>query len=83
MSQSKAALDKRTGPIPSGGLVLTDTKVRQARARQKPYKLADEGGLYLYVSTSGAKSWRYDYRLDGQARDADHRPLSGCASRWG
>lgn len=43
--------------------MLTDTKVRQAKARLKPYKLADEGGLYLYVSPAGAKSWRYDYRL--------------------
>ena len=46
--------------------MLTDTRVRQARAHQKPYKLADEKGLYLYVSPSGAKSWRYDYRLNGK-----------------
>ncbi|HTO47020.1 MAG TPA: Arm DNA-binding domain-containing protein [Burkholderiales bacterium] len=46
--------------------MLTDTKVRQAKAREKPYKLADEGGLYLYVSPAGAKSWRYDYRLHGK-----------------
>lgn len=46
--------------------MLTDTKVRLAKARQKPYKLADEKGLYLYVSPSGAKSWRYDYRLLGK-----------------
>ncbi len=36
--------------------MLTDTKVRQATARQKPYKLADAKGLYLYVSPTGAKS---------------------------
>ena len=46
--------------------MLTDTKLRQAKAREKPYKLADEKGLYLYVSPQGGKSWRYDYRLHGK-----------------
>ena len=46
--------------------MLTDTKVRQAKARSTPYKLADQGGLYLHISTTGAKSWRYDYRLHGK-----------------
>ena len=45
--------------------MLTDIKARAARAKQKPYKLTDRDGLYLHVSTSGAKSWRYDYRLLG------------------
>jgi len=43
--------------------VLTDTKVRLAKALRKPYKRSDGGGLYLYVTPAGAKSWRYDYRL--------------------
>jgi integrase len=46
--------------------MLTDTKLRQAKARSTPYKLADQGGLYLYVSSAGAKSWRYDYRFNGK-----------------
>lgn len=46
--------------------MLTDTKVRQAKAKDRPYKLSDARGLYLYVSTKGAKSWRYDYRLSGR-----------------
>lgn len=45
--------------------MLTDTKVKAAKPKSKPYKLADRDGLYLYVATSGAKSWRYDYRLAG------------------
>jgi hypothetical protein len=28
--------------------------------------VADKKGLYLYVSSGGAKSWRYDYRIDGR-----------------
>lgn len=46
--------------------MLSDTKARQTKPKDKPYKLADQGGLYLYVSPHGAKSWRYDYRLHGQ-----------------
>lgn len=40
---------------------LTDSQVKQAKPQDKPYKLADGGRLYLYVSTLGAKSWRMDY----------------------
>ena len=27
---------------------LTDTAIRNAKAKKKPYKLSDEKGLYLY-----------------------------------
>lgn len=47
--------------------MLTDNKqVKTAKGRPEPYKLADQAGLYLYVSPSGAKSWRYDYRVVGR-----------------
>src|SRR5918999_2402899 len=46
--------------------MLTDTQARQAKARSTPRKLADQGGLYLHVSVTGSKSWRYDYRLHGK-----------------
>jgi len=46
--------------------MLTDIKARQARPKEKPYKLTDHGGLYLYIAPTGAKSWRYDYRLHGR-----------------
>lgn len=45
---------------------LNDTVARQARPKGKPYKLADQGGLYLWVSSTGAKSWRFDYRHRGR-----------------
>ena len=45
---------------------LTDTKVRNAKPAEKPYKLQDGQGLYLDVRPSGAKIWRYRYwRPDG------------------
>ncbi len=45
---------------------LTDTAARQASARDKPYKLADGGGLYLEVMSTGAKYWRLKYRHMGK-----------------
>jgi integrase len=45
---------------------MTDTEARQAKAAEKPRKLADDGGLYLYVAPSGAKTWRYDFRFLGR-----------------
>ncbi len=45
-----------------GALLLTDPAVRKAVPRDKAYKLADAGGLYLFVMPSGGRSWRYKYR---------------------
>lgn len=42
---------------------LTDPKVRQSKARNKPYKLSDGNGLYLQVQPSGSKYWRLAYRF--------------------
>jgi hypothetical protein len=46
---------------------LTDLQVRSARTREKAYKLADGGGLYLEVTSAGTKLWRLKYRqLNGK-----------------
>ncbi len=45
---------------------LTDVTVRNAKPREQAYKLADAGGLYLYVSPSGGRLWRMDYRYVGK-----------------
>ena len=42
---------------------LTDSQVRNAKPQPKPYKLTDGGGLVLEVRPSGAKLWRYRYRI--------------------
>lgn len=47
---------------------LTDRAVRNARGREKQYKLFDGGGLYLLVNTTGAKYWRLKYRLAGREK---------------
>ena len=46
-------------------MTLTATAVTNAKAKDKPYKLSDDGGLYLKVSTTGHRAWKYDYRLHG------------------
>lgn len=42
---------------------LSEFSVRNAKPRQKPFKLADSGGLYLFVQPSGSKLWRLKYRF--------------------
>ena len=46
--------------------MLTDSKIRSAKSLVKSYKLTDSQGLYLTVSTSGAKLWYFRYRLNGK-----------------
>lgn len=46
--------------------MLSDTAIRTARPGKKPRKMPDGGGLYIFLAKSGAKSWRYDFRLAGK-----------------
>jgi integrase len=45
---------------------LSDTRIRSAKPQERPYKLVDGGGLYLLVTPTRAKLWRYRYRLGGK-----------------
>lgn len=47
---------------------LSDSAIREAKPRDKAYKLSDSEGLYLEVSTSGAKLWRWKYRIHGKEK---------------
>jgi hypothetical protein len=47
---------------------LTDTEIRKAKAGAKPARSFDGGGLYLQISPTGAKLWRFKYRFDGWER---------------
>lgn len=46
--------------------MLTDTKIKSLKPKEKPYKVADRDGLYLQVSTSGVKSFKFNYRFAGR-----------------
>jgi integrase len=45
---------------------LTVRAVETAKPKDKPYKLADEKGLYLYVSPAGGKSFRANFKVNGK-----------------
>ena len=49
-------------------MALSDIAVRGAKPAAKPCKLSDSGGLYLYVTTTGGKLWRFDYRFGGKRK---------------
>jgi len=46
---------------------LKDTAIRNARPKEKQYKLYDEKGLYLLVKKAG-KYFRFDYRYAGKRK---------------
>ncbi len=43
----------------STNYTLSPTRINNAKAKVKPYKLSDGGGLLIEVSASGLKTWRY------------------------
>ena len=49
-------------------MALTDTKIKQAKPRDKDYKLSDAKGLFLLVTKKGAKYWRLKYRFAGKEK---------------
>ena len=47
-------------------MALNDITIRNAKPQLKAYKIFDGGGLYLEISPSGGRSWRYKYRFDAK-----------------
>lgn len=47
---------------------LTDTACRNAKGRDKPYKLSDAEGLFLLVNPKGSRLWRLKYRFGGKEK---------------
>lgn len=43
---------------------LSDTTCKNAKPKEKPYKLADEKGMFLLVSLNGSKYFRLKYRFE-------------------
>ncbi|MDR0736152.1 MAG: integrase arm-type DNA-binding domain-containing protein [Zoogloeaceae bacterium] len=48
--------------------MLTDTVIKNAKPDDKPRKLADEKSLFLYITPSGGKLWRMQYRFEGKQK---------------
>lgn len=47
---------------------LTDTRVLKAQRKDKAYKLSDGGGLFLFVTATESKLWRWQYRFEGSPK---------------
>ena len=50
---------------------LQDTEIRQAKAKDKDYKLMDGQGLFLLVKSNGTKIWRFRYRKQLTGKQSD------------
>jgi integrase len=48
--------------------MLSDIAIRNARPRERAFKLYDERGLYLIIQPTGGKLWRFDYRFFGKRK---------------
>jgi integrase len=47
---------------------LTDTGVKNAKPKERPYKVMDERGLFVLVNPNGSKLWRYRYRFNDKEK---------------
>ncbi|CCJ71856.1 Integrase [Cronobacter condimenti 1330] len=47
-------------------MALTDMTVRNAKPKDKAYKLTDSIGLFLFISPAGSKLWRFRYRFENK-----------------
>ena len=46
-------------------MAIKDVKFRNAKPKEKPYKVSDEKGLYLLVNPNGSRLWKLKYRFAG------------------
>lgn len=60
--------------MPKLAVPLTEMQVRNAKGKEKPYKLFDGGGLYLDVMPNGSRIWRFKFR---QANGKENRLTFG------
>jgi len=48
--------------------MLSDTTCKNAKPKDKPYKLADEKGMFLLINPNGSKYFRLKYRFAGKEK---------------
>jgi integrase len=53
---------------PGGAMALTDTEIRKSRPGDKAYRLPDSKGLFLFITPTGGKLWRWKYRHRGMQK---------------
>ena len=47
---------------------LTELSIKQAKTKEKQYKLTDGEGMYLRVYPNGSKYWQLQYWFDGKQK---------------
>ncbi len=47
---------------------LSELQIKNAKPADKPYRMADGGGLYIEVSPAGGKLWRLKFRFNGKEK---------------
>ena len=47
---------------------LTDKEIKNAKPREKEYKLFDGNGLYMTITPDGGKRWRLKYSFEGKEK---------------
>lgn len=53
-------------------MALTDVTIRNAKPKEKPYKLSDGFGLHVIIKPTGSKLWYQKYRFDGKEKRLAH-----------
>lgn len=48
--------------------MLTEVALKNLKPKEKSYKMADSGGLYIEVTPAGGKSWKLKYRYLGKEK---------------
>ena len=54
--------------MPKRIIPLSDIKVQKVKSKNKNVTLFDGGGLFLMVTPTGGKLWRFKYRYDGKQK---------------
>ena len=67
--------------------MLTIQEIKNAKASDKPRKLYDRDGLYLFVTPTGGKLWRGKYRVQGREKTLSLGPypkvgLAEAREKW-
>jgi len=44
---------------------LSEAKIRASKPKERPYKVFDERGLFMLVTPTGGRLWRFRYRHRG------------------
>lgn len=47
---------------------LSELQIKNVKPAEKPYRMADGGGLYIEVSPAGGKLWRLKFRIHGKEK---------------